>query len=131
MTMQHASPQFDCSQLSGDHDAVRETYAPRMVIHLSLVPRQTVSWRVVADCEVRAHGSRVWLTRIFSPHDYWMQVGDVIRIARGERIWLSADGDRPVEVTLTSEYVQRRRLLRRRPLRWLRRLLDILLPLAR
>lgn len=117
--MQHASPQFDCSQLSGDHAAARETHAPRMVIHLSLVPQQTVSWRVVSDCEVRAHGSRVWLTRIFSPHDYWMQAGDVIRIARGERIWLSADGDRPAEVTLTSEYVGRRRLLRRRPLRWL------------
>jgi Protein of unknown function (DUF2917) len=117
--MQHASPQFDCSQLSGDHAAARETHAPRMVIHLSLVPQQTVSWRVVSDCEVRAHGSRVWLTRIFSPHDYWMQAGDVIRIARGERIWLSADGDRPVEVTLTSEYVGRRRLLRRRSLRWL------------
>ena len=117
--MQHASPQFDCSQLSGDHAAARETHAPRMVIHLSLVPQQTVSWRVCADSEVRAHGSRVWLTRIFSPHDYWMQTGDVIRIARGERIWLSADGDRPVEVTLTSEYVGRRRLLRRRLLRWL------------
>ena len=129
--MQHASQQFDCSQLSDDHDAARETHAPRMVIHLSLVPQQTVSWRVVADSEVRAHGSRVWLTRIFSPHDYWMQAGDVIRIARGERIWLSADGDRPTEVTLTSDYVERRRLFARRPLRWLGRALDILLPLAR
>ena len=128
--MQHASQQFDCSQLSDAH-AARETHAPRMVIHLSLLPQQTVSWRVVADSEVRAHGSRVWLTRIFSPHDYWMQAGDVIRIARGERIWLSADGDGPVEVTLSSEYVERRRLFGRRPLRWLRRVLDIILPLAR
>jgi hypothetical protein len=128
--MQHASPQFDCSRLS-DARSAREIHAPRMVIHLSLVPQQTVSWRVVSDSEVRAHGSRVWLTRIFSPHDYWMQAGDVIRVARGERIWLSADGDRPVEVTLTSEYVERRQLFGRRPLRWLGRVLDILSPLAR
>lgn len=127
--MQHASQRFDCSQLPDDR-ATREISAPKMVIHLSLLPQQTVSWRVISDSEVRAHGPHVWLTRIFSPHDYWMQAGDVIRIARGERIWLSADGDRPVEVTLTSEYVERRRLFGQRPLRWLGRLVDNVLPKA-
>lgn len=128
--MQHASQQIDCFPLSDDRVA-REIVAPKMVIHLSLVPQQTVSWRVISDCEVRAHGRHVWLTRIFSPYDYWMQAGDVIRIARGERIWLSADGDRPVEVTLTSEYIERRRLFGRRPSRWLERIVDVFLPLAR
>jgi hypothetical protein len=102
-----------------------------MVIHLNLVPRQTVSWRVIANCEIRADGERVWLTRIFSPYDYWLHAGDVIRIARGERIWLCADGERPAEVTLTSDYVERRRMFDRWPMRWLERAFGILLPVGR
>ena len=128
--MHDASQKSDCSCLPHDHSAGAMP-APRMVIHLSLVPRQTVSWRVIANCEISADGERVWLTRIFSPYDYWLQAGDVIRIARGERIWLCADGDRPAEVTLTSDYVERRRMFDRWPMRWLERAFDILLPVAR
>ncbi|SIO63292.1 DUF2917 domain-containing protein [Paraburkholderia phenazinium] len=129
--MHDASQQSDCSCFPYDH-SVRAMHAPRMVIHLSLLPRQTMSWRVMAHCEIRAHGERVWLTRIFSPYDHWLQAGDVIRVARGERIWLSADGERPAEVTLTSEYVGRRRRFDRWPVvRWVERAFDSLLPVAR
>ena len=130
MTMHDASPQSSCSFLPHDQSA-GEKQSPRLVIHLSLVSRQTVSWRVIADCEIRAQGERVWLTRVFSPYDYWLQAGDAIRVARGERIWLSADGECPAEVTLTSEYVDRRRMFDRWPLRWLGHAFDILSPVAR
>ncbi|WP_425194893.1 DUF2917 domain-containing protein [Paraburkholderia phenazinium] len=102
-----------------------------MVIHLSLEPRQTVSWRAAARSEIRARGSRVWMTRACSPYDYWLQAGDVIRVTRGERIWLSADDDGPAEVTLTSEYVERRRPFGLPPVRWLERAFRFLAPVAR
>jgi hypothetical protein len=116
MTMHDASQKSGCSFLPHDQSA-GEKYSSKMEIHLSLVSRQTVSWHMVADCEVRAHGERVWLTRMFSPYDYWLHAGDVIRVAR--------------EVTLTSDYVERRRMFDRWPLRWLERAFDILSPVAR
>jgi hypothetical protein len=128
--MHDASQKSGCSFLPHDH-SVGEKHSPRMVIHLSLVSRQTVSWRVTVDCEIRAHGERVWLTRMFSPYDYWLQAGDVIRVARGERIWFSADGERPAEVTLSSDHVGRRRMFDRWRLRWLERAFEILSPVAR
>src|ERR1700689_56933 len=112
MTMHDASQKSGCSFLPHDH-SVGEKHSPKMVIHLILVSRQTVSWRVIVDCEIRAHDERVWLTRMFSPYDFWLQSGDVIRVMRGERIWLSADGEGPAEVTLTSDYVERRRMFDR------------------
>jgi hypothetical protein len=130
MTMHDASQKSGCSFLPHDQSA-GEKYSSKMEIHLSLVSRQTVSWHMVADCEVRAHDERVWLTRMFSPYDFWLQSGDVIRVMRGERIWLSADGECPAEVTLTSDYVERRRMFDRWPLRWLERAFDILSPVAR
>jgi hypothetical protein len=130
MTMHDASQKSGRSFLFYDH-STGEKHSPRMVIHLSLVSRQTVSWRVTVDCEIRACGERVWLTRMFSPYNYWLQAGDVIRGERGERIWLSPDGERPAEVTLSSDYVERRRMFDRWPLRWLERAFDILSPVAR
>ena len=128
--MHDASQKSGCSCLLHDQ-SVGALHAPKMVIHLSLVPRQTLSWRVIANCEIRADGERVWLTRIFSPYDYWLQAGDVIRIARGERIGLCADGERPAEMTLTSECLERRRTFDRWPMRWLERTFDILSPVPR
>lgn len=128
--MLDASQKSDCSCLPHDRSA-GAPHAPRMVIHLGLAPQQTVSWRVIANCEIRVHSERVWLTRICSPYDYWLQAGDVVRVARGERIWLSTDSVRPAEVTLTSAYVERRRVFDRWPVRWLGRAFDILSPVAR
>lgn len=84
-----------------------------MVIHLTLEPGQTLSWRVKANSQIRATGARVWLTRIYSPYDYWLLPGELVRVARGERIWVSTDGDAAAEVTLTCDYVTRGRMLRR------------------
>jgi len=130
MTMHDASSKFDCFPVPDDPCA-GEIRSPKMVIHLSLEPRQTVSWRVTARSEIRAQGSRVWMTRVFSPYDYWLQAGDVIRVTRGERIWLSADDDGPAEVTVTSEYVERRRRYGFGPVRWLERVFSFLAPIAR
>jgi hypothetical protein len=96
--------------------------SPEMVIHFVLQPGQTASWRVRSDSELRVGTARVWVTRIFSPYDYWLQAGDVLRVTRGERIWLSTDANIAAEISLTSEYA-----VARRPLfKWIERLRDCL-----
>jgi hypothetical protein len=96
--------------------------SPEMVIRFAVVPEQTVSWRVLADSELRVGNARVWVTRIFSPYDYWLQPGDVLRLTRGERIWLSTDADKPAEVALVSAYAAARKPL----FKWVERLSDYL-----
>lgn len=96
--------------------------SPEMVIRFAVLPGQTVSWRVLADSELCVANARVWVTRIFLPYDYWLQTGDVLRLKRGERIWLSTDANVLAEISLTSAYA-----VARRPLfKWIERLRDYL-----
>ena len=95
---------------------------PEMVIRFVVQPGQTASWRVQSDSELRVGTARVWVTRIFSPYDHWLQTGDVLRLTRGERIWLSTDANIAAEISLTSAYA-----VERRPLfKWIERLRDFL-----
>ena len=100
-----------------------ETQTSKVVTHLVLAPRQTLSWRVTADSDIQAHSPHVWLTRLFSPYDYWMKPGDVTHISRGERIWLRTHGELTADVTLTSDYAERRNVF----IRWVGRSQEIAL----
>jgi len=96
--------------------------SPEMVIRFVVQPGHTASWRVLSDSELRVGTARVWVTRVFSPYDYWLQTGDVLRVSRGERIWLSTDANIAAEISLTSAYA-----VARRPLfKWIERLRDCL-----
>ena len=96
--------------------------SPEMIIRFVIQPGQITSWRVRADSELRVGAARVWVTRIFSPYDHWLQTGDVLRVTRGERIWLSTDANMAAEISLTSAYA-----IARRPLfKWIERLRDCL-----
>ena len=89
----------------------------RVVVFIDVHPHQTVSWRLSRDAELRIDDASVWLTRHQDPYDYWMKPGDVVRLSRGERVWLSSESDAPVEVSLTSY----RRETHGRLMRWLAR----------
>ncbi|MGF6601505.1 hypothetical protein P3T23_006247 [Paraburkholderia sp. GAS448] len=128
--MDRASQQSVCPDLTGC-DSREANRLPRRVIHFALMPGRTVSLRLDADSEIRVRATRVWLTRVFSPYDYWVQPGDVIRLQRGERIWLSPDGDEVAEVTLTSEYIERYNAVSRWISRWAERLFDLSVPRSR
>jgi hypothetical protein len=94
--------------------------SPEMIIRFVVQPGHTASWRVRSDSELRVGTARVWVTRVFSPYDYWLQTGDVLRVTRGERIWLSTDANIAAEISLTSAYA-----VARRPLfKWIERLRD-------
>ncbi|WP_277186345.1 DUF2917 domain-containing protein [Caballeronia sp. BR00000012568055] len=74
----------------------------RVVVYVDIHPQRTVSWRVPRDAELRIGEGRVWLTRHQESYDYFLMPGDVVRLSRGERVWISADGEHKVEVSLTS-----------------------------
>ncbi|WP_322092662.1 DUF2917 domain-containing protein [Paraburkholderia bannensis] len=80
-----ACPAFSFDRLPAD------TALPAQSIHFTVPAGQTLSWRIAADSTVRVHGSRIWLTRARSPYDHWLNPGETLRVARGERLWLSSD----------------------------------------
>jgi hypothetical protein len=112
-----SSEQFAFQAVPGT-TASANALSPEMVIRFAVAPGQTVSWRVRADSELQIGNARAWVTRIFSPYDYWLQPGDVLRLARGERIWISTDSNICAEIMLVSAYA-----VARRPLfKWLEQL---------
>lgn len=100
--------------------------SPEMVIRFAVAPGHTVPWRVLANSELRVGTARVWVTRIISPYDFWLQPGDVLRLTRGERIWVSTDADISAEIALVSVYAQARRPM----FKWLERLSNYLADIA-
>jgi hypothetical protein len=75
---------------------------PRIVVHFAVQPGATMSWRVEANTELVVQGARVWLTRAASPYDHWLQIGGTFRLQRGERVWVSTDGDTAAQISLTT-----------------------------
>lgn len=86
---------------------------PTVVIRFAVAPRTTMTWRAPQDAELRTHGAALWVTRPPSIDDDWVRPGDVLRIARGERIWIGTDADRSAEATITTAYVRRGERFRR------------------
>jgi hypothetical protein len=115
--MDQASPQCmdDDSSLSAYQ---QDESLPKVVLHFSVVPGATLTWRVDADSTLCAHGARLWLTRVNSPYDHWLEPGNTFRLQRGERVWLSTDSERIARASLSCTLPARRRLVRR----WLGRL---------
>ncbi|WP_322011508.1 DUF2917 domain-containing protein [Paraburkholderia sp. J12] len=86
------------------HDALLPTPLPAQSLHFAVPQGQTFTWRLAADSLLRVYGAQVWVTRARSPYDHWLNPGETLRLARGERIWLSTDADAPARVTLTSAW---------------------------
>lgn len=99
------------------HDASRHASLLAMSMHLALVPGRVTTRRLNADTEIRVLGARVWLTQAAEGYDHWLTPGDVMRLPRGERIWLSVEDQTPALVSLT--YVPHRTS-------WLQRLAAVL-----
>ncbi|MFP3569129.1 DUF2917 domain-containing protein [Paraburkholderia sp. SIMBA_030] len=115
--MDQASPQCmddDSSRYAYQHDE----RLPKVVVHFFVMPGATLTWRVDADSALSVQDARVWLTRVSSPYDHWLQPGNVFRLQRGERVWLSTDGEIAARVSLTSALPARRGPVSR----WLARL---------
>ncbi|WP_027801899.1 DUF2917 domain-containing protein [Paraburkholderia dilworthii] len=98
--MDQASPQC----MDGDahpYAYQQDERLPKVVVHFPVAPGATLTWRVDADSTLAVNGARLWLTRISSPYDHWLTPGQTFSLQRGERIWLSTDGERTAHVSLT------------------------------
>ncbi|SIT46098.1 conserved hypothetical protein [Paraburkholderia piptadeniae] len=106
-----------CQQFTDDDSLclsrLQEERLPRVVVHFEVQPGATMSWRVDANTELLVQGARVWLTRAASPYDHWLQIGDTFRLQRGERVWVSADGDMAARLSLTTHLATSRGMLAR------------------
>lgn len=116
----HPAPTAPAAQTRGlSHERNPDTHdepLPALSLHLAVPPGLTLTWRVSADSTLRVYGATVWITRAGSPYDHWLNPGETLRLARGERIWLSTEADVPARVTLTSPW--------RPPLATLRKVLE-------
>lgn len=92
------------ARLAPRNDDAMPTLSIRFAVH----PHTTVTWKIASDSTLRVCRERIWLTRTRSTYDHWLGPGDAIGLARGERIWLSSDGEHPAQVTLTSAWSRRR-----------------------
>lgn len=98
---------MDFASQQADQDDAFRTLAhddalPALSIHFAVPAAGTFTWRVRADSTLRVYDARIWLTRARSPYDHWLNPGDMLRVHRGERLWLSTDGGTAAaRVTLT------------------------------
>jgi len=104
MTMDQASRLVVCP----DRCRTDAIALPRVVMQFTVAPRKTLTWRAQNDAEIRVHDATLWVTRLGSVDDYWIRTGDVLRVRRGDRIWMSTDDDRPAEASITTAYAMRR-----------------------
>ncbi|RQU44313.1 DUF2917 domain-containing protein [Burkholderia cenocepacia] len=81
---------------------------PSVELHFTVAPRRTLAWRARHDAEIRVHDATLWITRLGSVDDYWIRTGDVLRVQRGDRIWISTDDERPAAASITTVYVMKR-----------------------
>ncbi|WP_413214623.1 DUF2917 domain-containing protein [Paraburkholderia kururiensis] len=75
----------------------------RTVVHFDVYPGQTLSWCVEQDSEVSVCAPRVQLTGHPSICTRWLQAGEVLRLSRGERVWICNDANRKAQIALSTE----------------------------
>ncbi|HEY3599890.1 MAG TPA: DUF2917 domain-containing protein [Paraburkholderia sp.] len=80
---------------------------PKISLHFAVEPDKVFGWEFAAESELRVYRERVWLTRLDSDYDYWLEPGETIRLPRWARIRISTDANAAAEISVTSAYVGR------------------------
>ena len=62
---------------------------------------ETLSMKVARSTKMVVHGGAIWVTRSDDTEDYWLQPGNTLRLRRGERLWLSAEGTTHAKVAFS------------------------------
>jgi hypothetical protein len=61
-------------------------------ITFEVLADQVASVRVTRSTRVTVRCGAVWLTRSDDTADYWLEPGHTLRLRRGERLWIGAEG---------------------------------------
>jgi len=69
---------------------------------LELGPGELVPMMVAHSTRLSVHGAPVWVTRSNDVEDYWLAPGRSLRLRRGERLWLSVEGERAARVAFVA-----------------------------
>jgi hypothetical protein len=62
---------------------------------------ETIPMKVARSTKLVVRGGAVWVTRSDDTEDYWLQPGRALRLRRGERLWLSAEGSTVAKVAFS------------------------------
>jgi DUF2917 family protein len=57
--------------------------------------------KVARSTKLTVRGGAIWVTRSDDTEDYWLQPGHTLRLRRGERLWLSAEGATHAKITFS------------------------------
>lgn len=63
-------------------------------VTFEIAPGETIPMMIAHSTRLSVHGAPVWVTRSNDVEDYWLAPGRSLRLRRGERLWLSAEGQR-------------------------------------
>ncbi|MEX3956490.1 DUF2917 domain-containing protein [Trinickia sp. EG282A] len=59
---------------------------------------ETIPVMIAHSTRLNVEGASVWVSRSNDVEDYWVLPGSSLTLRRGERLWLSVDGDGPARV---------------------------------
>lgn len=71
-------------------------------ITFEVLADQVASVRVARSTRITVRCGAVWLTRSDDTADYWLEPGHTLRLRRGERLWIGAEGGKAAWVAFAS-----------------------------
>jgi hypothetical protein len=71
-------------------------------ITFEVLADQVASVRVTRSTRISVRCGAVWVTRSDDTADYWLVPGQVLRLRRGERLWVGAEGGKAAWVAFES-----------------------------
>ncbi len=79
-------------------------------ITFEIEPGETIPVMIANSTRLNVEGASVWVSRSDDVEDYWVLPGSSLTLRRGERLWMSVDGDRPARVAFHGPLAARERV---------------------
>jgi Protein of unknown function (DUF2917) len=67
-------------------------------VTFEIEPGETIPMMIAHSTRLTVEGAPVWVTRSNDVEDYWLSPGASLHLRRGERLWLSVEGERTARV---------------------------------
>jgi hypothetical protein len=67
-------------------------------VTFEIEPGETIPMMIAHSTRLTVEGAPVWVTRSNDVEDYWLSPGASLHLRRGERLWLSTEGERTARV---------------------------------